>query len=158
SDVCSSDLFMEHYISKPFDPDEVILFINDILSKTGEAITNEVSPIDVVKGLNNLGNQKDLYHLVIKEYVLEHQETNLNLKTYLDSNNYQEARALLHKLVGSTSSIGATKLSKVTQELSKVLHEKRYEDIPNLLVSWEASFIELMNYLRKTYHIGDESS
>ena len=154
----TKEAFMEHYISKPFDPDEVILFINDILSKTGEAITNEVSPIDLVRGLNNLGNQKDLYHLVIKEYVLEHQETNLNLKTYLDSNNYQEARALLHKFVGSTSSIGATKLSKVTQELSKVLHEKRYEDIPNLFVSWEASFIELMNYLRKTYHIGDESS
>ncbi|MGE5389675.1 MAG: response regulator [Deltaproteobacteria bacterium] len=127
---------INHYISKPFDPEQFIATIWDILKHrpAGERPDREdaaqgSSPVggrmilDENKGIQLMGNNRDLYNMVLAEFYEENLHFMKDLSERIEQGNYPEAAQLVHKLKGSTMNIGAGLPWTVMSELQKALEE-----------------------------------
>lgn len=115
------------YISKPFDPDELILTLSQMLEK--EEIN---SSIDTIDGLRRLGNQKEVYHMVLEAYLNENKDVELELVQAIESKNMSLAKQIIHKNKSGSGNIGAKGLYKVAVEFQKAIEEKDEKSIKHL--------------------------
>lgn len=121
---------MEHYISKPFDPEKFSNTISSIISGK-KPPTEEETPatahsgviLDREKGLRYLGNNEKLYDAVLKEYLKENKETARDLESAISEKRYSDAAGIVHKIKSSTGSIGATALYNSAVSLGQALRE-----------------------------------
>jgi len=118
-----------HYISKPFNPDRFIQTIKEILL---ENECNEGAVLDRQLGLKNMGDNEELYHLVLKEYCKENQDTLDRLETAIREKRYADAAQIVHKAKSSSGSIGAKAIQDVAASLQKALEEEKGEEIMSL--------------------------
>ncbi len=103
---------MDHYISKPFEPEHFVQMIRDIIQSNDHDIHFKTAPIDVKRGIKHLGDNADLYALVVKEYYQENKNTIGDLDACIATQNYLGARQLLHKIKGSSATMWSTNLVK----------------------------------------------
>lgn len=129
---------IHHYLSKPFDPEHFVSTIKTMLKESGHTILSPSSIINVEKGIKNLG--KEIYYLVLKEYFTENQETPYLLEQAVMEKRYDDAKKIVHKVKGSTGSIGATELYTLSVTLQKSI-ENRDEE---LIDSETQQFIQLL--------------
>lgn len=120
---------IHHYISKPFDPEQFVNQIIGILKSSGFTIKSDSTSINREKGLHNLGNNPEIYKMVLHQYWVENQKTGQNLELAVSEKRYEDARQIVHKIKGSTGSIGAEELYKLTISLQTALHSNDEEII-----------------------------
>jgi len=133
---------INYYVSKPFEPDTFIKKIKDIIdSEKNEEET--VIVLDKEKGLKFLGNNQQIYNLVIKEYYKENQNTKEKLSIAISEKRYDDAAQIIHKIKSSSSNIGATSLYKICVVFQKVLKEKEENEIEILNVK----FVNMLNHV-----------
>lgn len=142
---------MKHYIAKPFEPDKFISTIKDILAASGHTIQFEPAVIDTKKGIRQLGDNADLYRLVINEFYKENIDTYQAIKTAIEEGRFQEARQMLHKIKGSTATIGATDLYNSIVEFMETILQGDVEKIKLNLQYFLEKFACVMNYLESNY-------
>jgi len=131
---------IEHYISKPFDPDEFIRTVKDIILKNkGEAV-GDVRVLDESQGLKNMGGDLELYHQVLNEYFKENQDTLDDLSSAIAEKRFQDAAQIVHKVEGSSGSIGAKALYDAAVKLHRALKEEKEDEI----ILLEKQFSELL--------------
>ncbi|MDD3521294.1 MAG: transporter substrate-binding domain-containing protein, partial [Actinomycetota bacterium] len=100
-----------HYISKPFDPDRFIQTVKDIIEESkGRADEEDLSVLDKSAGLKNIGGNEELYLLVLNEFFNENKNTVNELSEAIGEKRYADAAQIVHKVKGSSGSIGAKKL------------------------------------------------
>ena len=139
---------INYYVSKPFEPErllETLLSIletgredrigdNETAADKGEPGTPsaEAAPepdksafmiLDADDGLKRLGNNKPLFQMILREYMIEFQDLEEELSQAIDKRNYKEAIQIVHKNKGGAGNIGAKKLSATASELQKALTE-----------------------------------
>lgn len=128
---------IDHYISKPFEPEKFVITLWNILKslkgegkkvKEGavkEEITKSRDPIlDEKDGIRRIGSNKELYLMVLNEYYAENKDILEMLKLSLSERRYEDAIQIVHKIKGSSGNIGAKRLYNVASELQKVLVTK----------------------------------
>ena len=142
---------MMDYIAKPFDPEVFIKTIKDIFKTAGHEVKYEPVIINIQEGIRQLGDNADLYSMVIKEYHQENKETYINLEKAISMKSYTEARQILHKIKGSTGGIGADLLVNKISDLQKAIIEIDEKAIQNALNSFKQSFKDTMSYIEKHY-------
>lgn len=137
---------INYYISKPFEPEKFINTVLEILDKNispkkiekeKSEITEENNPetlpvINQEEALKLLGNNKELYHRVLKEYSQENVSTCDLLDKEMQSGNYMQAAQIAHKLKGSSGNVGAKELYKVAMQFQKALENNNQEQIVEL--------------------------
>ena len=169
-----------HYISKPFEPDKFIETILNILDKaeyngvhgteedkdveifpknkaeestTGFVIKNKSFYINQTDALKLLGNNVELYKMVLNEFYKETENTFQDLENEMHNGNITEAAQLVHKVKGSAGNIGAGKLYETAVVLQKALEANHKEDIYRLYPEFDrllkASRNEIMEVLTK---------
>jgi len=120
---------INHYISKPFNPDYFIRTVKDIIQKN-ESLDNEVPDVlDRQLGINNMGNNVELYRQVLDEYRNENQDTLDRLACAIREKRYEDAAQIVHKVKSSSGSIGATSLQDAAMLLQKALNQGREDEI-----------------------------
>jgi len=77
--------------------------------------------INKEKGLKLTGNNENLYQLILKTYREENIDTGQRLREVIAKQDYSAARQILHKIKGSTGSIGADKLFQIITDLQKAI-------------------------------------
>jgi len=112
---------IDHYISKPFDPEKFIETVNNILGISNFSKAKKALHINKEKGLKLTGNNEDLYQLILKTYREENIDTGQRLREVIAKQDYSAARQILHKIKGSTGSIGADKLFQIITDLQKAI-------------------------------------
>lgn len=133
---------INYYISKPFEPENFIKKIKDIIdSEKNEEET--VIVLDKEKGLKFLGNNQQIYNLVIKEYYKENQNTEEKLSIAISEKRYDDAAQIIHKIKSSSANIGATSLYKICVVFQKVLKEKEENEIEIQNVK----FVDMLNHV-----------
>lgn len=142
---------MMHYIAKPFDPEVFIKTIKDIFKTAGHEVKYEPVIINIQKGIRQLGDNADLYGMVIKEYHQENKETFINLEKAITLKSYAEARQILHKIKGSTGGIGADLLVNKISDLQKAIIELDEKAIQHALNAFNQTFKDTMSYIEKHY-------
>ncbi len=124
-------------ISKPFNPEDLIHLIGHLLKdvvfdkphQTESTIqsqstkTSGLSDLDESLGLLNTGGNKDLYRKILDIYRLENNETKLWFNRLSDNGDVAELIQLVHKLKGSTGTIGAKRLYDLCVNIHKALKE-----------------------------------
>jgi CheY-like chemotaxis protein len=149
---------INHYVSKPFDPEQFIATIIKILeplkAKHNEIVTvnaepeisnNEEKIINEADALNRMGNNIELYQMVLKEYYNENIDTISKLENALKDKNYKEAVQIVHKIKGSSGNIGAKKLYDIASEFQKCLSCEDEAEIDRL----NEQFISILEKLLK---------
>lgn len=139
---------INYYISKPFDPSKFVGTIVGILKKNQKTTVEEVcepehekgeeTPVlDERDGISRLGNNKELYRLVLAEYYEENKDVADKVRAAVSAKNYEEARQLVHKNKGGSGNIGAKKLHAAAAELQAALLSKDDEKKIELLMEFE---------------------
>jgi signal transduction histidine kinase/CheY-like chemotaxis protein/HPt (histidine-containing phosphotransfer) domain-containing protein len=147
---------IDHYVSKPFEPDRLLETLLNILESgsrdlsTKETAADNEAPgisaaereaaldkpaflvLDTDDGLKRLGNNKELYQMILREYMIEFQDIEEELSQSIDLRNYNEAIQIVHKNKGGSGNIGARKLSVTAAELQKALAEGTNERVEML--------------------------
>lgn len=141
---------INNYITKPFDPstlaEKVYAFIENKDSKRNvENISNTSlsSVLDEVKGMFNVGNNKDLYHTILNLFMEESKDIIVNLQHELDKSDYEQAKQIVHKIKGSTGTIGATQLYETCIVFQKSLSDKNIDLIKKYYPIFTTQLIEL---------------
>jgi len=134
-----------HYISKPFNPDQFIQTIKDIILENENEYDadKDVGVLDYQQGLKNIGDNIDIYNQVLKEYHNENEDTLKRLEAAIDEKRYDDAAQIAHKVKSSSGSIGATPLQDVATSLQKALEEEKEDEI----VLLHGRFAKLMSKL-----------
>lgn len=121
-----------HYISKPFDPDYFIQTVSDILAKSTGDNSRKITVLNAAEGLANIGGDADVYAQVLKEYYNENQDTLEKVALAVQEKRYSDAVQIVHKVKGSSGSIGAKSLYSLTVSLQKALNDANEEEITAL--------------------------
>ncbi|MFA5524117.1 MAG: transporter substrate-binding domain-containing protein [Tissierellales bacterium] len=118
-----------HYISKPFDPDDFLNTIKGIISEYEENKDIAMDILQQSSGLKNMGGNKEIYLMVLKEYFNENQDTIDKLNLSIIEKRYDDASQIVHKIKSSSGSIGALKLYKLSIKLQEALNEGKEDEI-----------------------------
>lgn len=159
---------IDHYISKPFDPKQFVATIWNVLesiqkghrkmepdiggsqeinSPSDNALDQAV--LDQNDGVKRLGNNHDLYLLVLDEYNREHKDLLAELNQIMDAGRYPEAVQIIHKIKSSSGNIGARRLIAIAGEFQKVLSQGDAPEIQRLHLHFQAAFKELFEEIAR---------
>ena len=119
---------MYHYISKPFKPEGFLQDIIDIL-EAGQEESKTGYILDQQQGLENMGGNAELYRQVLREYYHENRDTLDKLAAAVRERKYADAAQIVHKIKGSSGSIGAKSLYDIAVAFQKALEEERENEI-----------------------------
>lgn len=136
---------IDYYISKPFEPEKFLSIIVDILRLQGDTAKgtegtgnsgggkpDRESMLDTDDGLKRIGNNKELYKLILGEYMKENKDTNALLEKALENKDHREAIHIVHKNKGGSGNIGAKKLYTIASALQKALEKEDAIEINSL--------------------------
>lgn len=118
-----------HYISKPFNPEYFVKAVKDIIESSTHKNPMEVRALDIEAGLSNIGGDETVYKLVLEEFFKENTNTIDNLDNSLKDNNISDAIQIVHKVKGSSGSIGAKTLYNLAVEFQSALKNEEKERI-----------------------------
>ena len=155
---------INYYISKPFDPEKLLDTLLLILEpqtenenlkegSTDDQPSNEIEILDAADGLRRVGNNKDVYLMILKEYLNENQDVPETLRQAIDNQNYPEAIQIVHKNKGGSGNIGAKRLYNIAAELQKALSEGSYDKIEQLYDEFNSVIRKLFIEIKK--HLSD---
>jgi len=144
---------MNDYISKPFEPEQ---FIDTVIKTLGQRKTvrkpenDEI--LDMEEGIKNIGGDRKIYMMILNEFKKENTDTAVKLAGSIASKDYSEAIQIVHKIKGSSGSIGAKGLYTAARELQQLLKDnddnmiqKKHELFENLLNKLMIKIDELLN-------------
>ena len=79
--------------------------------------------LDRQLGLKNMGDNEELYYQVLNEYYNENLYTLKKLEKAVSERRFEDAAQIVHKIKGSSGSIGAISLRDAAASLQKALEE-----------------------------------
>ncbi len=127
---------INNYITKPFDPSTLASKVYEFIVSSGTVKLDEVkielsssSQLDEIKGLFNVGGNKDLYNTILNLFIEESKDTIALLNESIEKSDYEQAKQIVHKVKGSSGTIGATLLYETCIEFQKALAETNLEFI-----------------------------
>ena len=114
------------YISKPFDPEQFLQTIIEVLksSKTARTLSPPPTPapaINVAEAASRIGTNNAFFIEILKQFYMESVDIEQDITAAINSYNYEAAADIAHKLKSSSGNIGANDLYKITSELNSVL-------------------------------------
>ena len=132
---------MFHYISKPYDPDGFIRIVKELLDKQkGESIiVRKEQILDTEFGIMMTGGDPELFRQVLNEFYSENHDVAVTLKNALSNRDYKSATQMVHKLKGSSGSIGAKSFYEAAKTFQKLLAEGDEIEIEK----YQSSFIDM---------------
>ncbi len=99
--------------------------------------------LDKSAGLKNMAGDLELYQEVLNEYYKENHNTLEKLSLAISEKRYEDATQIVHKVKGSSGSIGARVLYEISVKLQKALKEENNDEILTL----EEEFSNLLSKL-----------
>jgi len=136
-----------HYISKPFNPDQFIHIIKEIIIKNEPGIDKDTVILDRQLGIKNMGGNAELYEKVLEEYRNENRNTLDRLERAIREKRYDDAAQIVHKIKSSSGSIGAKLLQDMAVSLQEALNQQKEDEIKVLLNSFSKLLRKLLEEL-----------
>ncbi len=138
-----------HYISKPFNPEYFVKAVKDIIESSTHKNPMEVRALDIEAGLSNIGGDEKIYKLVLEEFVKENANTIYNLEDSLKDNNISDAIQIVHKVKGSSGSIGGKILYNLAVDFQSALKNEEKERIIVLKKSFINELSKLLSEINE---------
>ncbi len=148
---------IHHYVTKPFDPEQFIQTLLEILAGTPAKYRQAETPrqadppkrvLDAADGVRHIGGDATLYRLILQTYLEESAETAAELETALLQHDFTAARDLAHKLKSSSGSVGAGSLHQTAAALQAALESAQADEAMRLFGEFSALFAQLTEEIR----------
>ncbi len=143
---------MNDHINKPFEPDELYACLSRWLEAGGwrtaengsreERETAASAVLDVEKGIKRVGNKRELYFSLLRDFVRDHSTFEARSREAMAAGDYDTARRLTHTIKGIAGTIGAGKLQKQAAKLEKAI-SRRAKDVSSRLLEVDGEIQEL---------------
>jgi two-component system, sensor histidine kinase and response regulator len=142
-----------HYVSKPFEPDQFISTMLELLKgKKGRASeaaapkeTVDSGPVlDIADGLRRIGGSEEIYRMVLAEYRDENSSVVPALQERMQAKDYAQAVQIVHKIKGTSGSIGARRLFDAAVQLQKSLQSQDEKEASNDHIVFDQLLQKLM--------------
>jgi CheY-like chemotaxis protein len=152
-----------HYVSKPFEPEQFIATILELLKGKKGRATEAVSPmetadagpvLDIAGGIRMTGGSEEVYRMVLAEYRDENSSVASALAKRMQAKDYAQAVQIVHKIKGTSGSIGARRLYDAAAQLQKALQAQDEKDLPEDHKIFETLLHKVMEEI-DTYLNGD---
>lgn len=125
---------MDEHLTKPIDPEVLREALDRFLTKgiapyepIGEEydgpVLPEISGIDCIRGLKNIGGNKAGYFRVLQGFKNDYGTFSAKLKRTVDTSGLEKAGAMLHSLKGVAGNIGAFRLYELCRRLESDVRE-----------------------------------
>ncbi len=147
---------INYYVSKPFEPVELIETIMEILKgklpgyAEPQAAAVDIVLLDEAAGLKLLGGDRAIYREILKTYRDENLETGVNLQKYLDTGDIEQAVQLVHRIKSSSGNIGAGQLFEVASGLQSALRDRKMVEIPERVKAFQDILQKLLFRIDET--------
>ncbi len=142
------DCGMTHFLTKPFEPDQFINLIKQLMTNS---IKKPIALLNKEHGLRTIGNDENLYSMILQSYLNENINTINNLRSALKDNDFKTAEAIVHKLKSSTGSIGATPLYNLLVEMQNALKEFDQKKIKHIGTKFYPLFTDTINEIKQQF-------
>jgi signal transduction histidine kinase/DNA-binding response OmpR family regulator len=140
---------MNHFISKPFDPEA---FINEICQRLKKEVSHqEELIIDYKKGILLMGNNDKLYQQVLMAFYEENKDTLKDLDSAYLNQDLKGVRDIAHKVKGGAGSIGSDTVHQLASNLQEYAESDQYEEVKLMIEHFNVHFNELMNQIKEDY-------
>ncbi|AFV01712.1 hypothetical protein UNSWDHB_2946 [Dehalobacter sp. UNSWDHB] len=159
------NLGINDYISKPFEPEQLISTIWRLINKDCKKSNTQSTPqkadtalksvrqepvLDEAEGVKRLGNRKEIYDAVLKEFYQENQNNAVFIAAKIKDKRYREAAPIIHKIKGSAGNISAKRLHSIASELQKALTEEDEIAVIPLHQELQDSLHELLKRIERS--------
>ncbi len=154
---------IDYYISKPFEPEQFVGTIWSVLKPLQEGRRNrqheevmkqEIAAayeavLDEKDGIVRLGNNTELYLMVLDEYYRENKDVLPLLNSSINERRYLDAIQIVHKIKGSSGNIGAKRFFKIASELQHSLAAEDETEIFKLHEQFQQIFCQLFEEIAR---------
>ncbi len=141
---------INYYISKPFDPEQFLKTVKEVLEANsinkedvqnqpdvsfgsqGEESANS-SVIDTEDGIRRIGGSIAIYNSILEIYYKENKGILDLICDTVQKGDFDQAANIVHKVKGSSSNIGAKSLQKAAAEFQSVLKTGQRTEIERML-------------------------
>lgn len=166
----SKDARIDAYLTKPVDPDKLIEMIYTLTRqpdknrevRQGAAVYNisdfndpdnlPVLHTGTLDEINKLAKTETFMPNLIQGYLRDAENTIVRLQEAVTTETFVEISELAHGIDGSSRSIGARKLAKISDQLFKAANKQELEDVIRYFETLKNVFketrAELENYLK----------
>jgi CheY-like chemotaxis protein/HPt (histidine-containing phosphotransfer) domain-containing protein len=148
---------MDHYVSKPFEPDELIETILDVLKSKKRERPQEEARIEVADcenvlepedGIRRLGGDRAIYRLILQEYLSENENVSEALDEMIKREDYAGAAQIVHKIKSSSGNIGAKSLYTAASDFQGSLTAGEQNEISRKYNVFTTLFTRLINEIQ----------
>jgi len=173
------DAGMDDYISKPIDSEKLLFTLSKWIPEKATAgaviidgrsaaapeteidfatpVAGDLPGIELDQGLKRLGQNRELYRLILSEFRQEYEGAVTQLRGFLDENNREGAIRYAHTIKGMAGNLSAIGLADASLELEMALRESAVEDHTPFIDQFEAALLQFLTTARRVEKIlGDQ--
>ena len=129
------------YVSKPFEPEQLIETLVSLLAGkqpkrqevSSEPAEQPAAGVDFDDGRKRIGGDDAIYRLVLKSFLEETGSLETDLNAAVQAKDYVQGEQIVHKLKSSAGSIGAKRLHELAVELQQAFKDGGEPAIARLL-------------------------
>ena len=141
---------MQEHLEKPLRIDALY----DILYAYSDREVQEtqksiVIELDVEKGLENCGEDKEFYQEILDEFISTYGNSTNRLHELLTEGKLQEADKLLLDIVGLTATIGADNLHNISNVIKEALNDTQEKSYLTLIEQYKVHLIKLIEDIKE---------
>ena len=136
-----------NYVSKPFEPDQLIETLITLLggkkpigqaNQAPQTTSADDAPpvVDFADGINRMGGDEAIYRLVLQSFAEENRGVAEQLSGAIQVRDFAQGEQIVHKIKSSAGSIGAKNLHDVSVELQRALKDANESAITSLSASF----------------------
>lgn len=173
------DAGMDDYISKPIDSEKLLFTLSKWIPEKATSgaviidgrsaaapgteiddatpVAGDLPGIELDQGLKRLGQNRELYRLILSEFRQEYEGAVTQLRRFLDENDREGAIRYAHTIKGMAGNLSAIGLADASLELEMALRESAVEDHTPFIDQFEAALLQFLTTARRVEKIlGDQ--
>lgn len=173
------DAGMDDYISKPIDSEKLLFTLSKWIPEKTTAgaviidgrsaaapeaendlaapLTEDLPGIDLHLGLKRLGQNRELYRLILSEFRQEYNGAVTQMRRFLDEDDQEGAIRYAHTIKGMAGNLSAIGLADAALELEMALGESAVENHTPFIDQFEAALQQFLTTARRVEKIlGDQ--
>ena len=106
----------------------------------GEVVVPTLNGFNRELGLSYVGGNIEFYNKLLRQFGEKYENLQGNIRENIENARLEDAERMAHTLKGVSGTLGATKLSELSEQLEEVLRNRKLIGIESVLVTFEVEF------------------
>ncbi|MBF0226554.1 MAG: response regulator [Desulfobacterales bacterium] len=138
---------MNDYITKPIEISQLFNVLASWVNCNKEDEPS-IEIIDINEVLERLRGNKKLLNSLFDEFTKDYKNASKEIKSFLDSRDFDAAAELAHTIKGVSGNLSATSLYESSLALEKAIKNKELKSIQELFVNFESSLYNALKFIK----------